>query len=330
MAQIVSTTPEPVSIPAALSAMTADMIRRSVPESTRAAYERQWSKFATWCEAEGVTSLPAHGDTFAEYTGWLTRTPTMIGTLPSVATIQQAHAAIRAMHRYAGHEGRPDSKRALAVLKTYRRERADQRQGRKQSAPVTVQPLRAMVATLDLETTIGLRDRLMLVLGFAGMLRRSELVALQLDDVTETDDGLIVFLARSKTDQDAAGATVAIPPGSHPHTDAVRAWHDWTEALAAAGITEGRLLRSVSRHGHIGDSWSTEALNKRVKAIAAAAGVEGVTAHGLRAGGPTEAARKGVPGSFIRDHGRWKSGVWQEYVRRADQFRDNPMAGIGL
>lgn len=85
----------------------------------------------------------------------------------------------------------------------------------------TLDALRAMVAACDVATAAGLRDRLLLVLGLALMGRRSELAALQLDDVTETPEGLEVRVRMSKTDQDAVGETIAIPRGTHPLTDPV-------------------------------------------------------------------------------------------------------------
>jgi integrase len=95
----------------------------------------------------------------------------------------------------------------------------------------------------------GCRHRALLLLGFAGALRRSELVGLDVADVTESADGLTVHLRRSKTDQEGAGRTVGIPFGSNPVTCPVRAWRAWLEV---SGITEGHAFCPVDRHGHIG------------------------------------------------------------------------------
>ncbi len=157
---------------------------------------------------------------------------------------------------------------------------------------MTIDALRAMVEHCDPETTIGLRDRVVLVLVLAMMGRRSELAALGISDVTETPDGLEVLIRASKTDQDALGAVVAIPPGQHADTDPVRLVRAWRARLAEHGITSGQLLRSVTRHGRIGPSLSTDAVSDVVRTAAERAGLpeaERYSAHSLRAGGATAA-----------------------------------------
>ena len=95
----------------------------------------------------------------------------------------------------------------------------------------------------------GRRDRALLLLGFAGGFRRSELAALDVEDVLPTDDGLVVKLRRSKTDPEGKGRDVGIPYGSTPSTCPVRALTAWK---TAAGISEGALFRGVDRHGRVG------------------------------------------------------------------------------
>ena len=94
-------------------------------------------------------------------------------------------------------------------------------------------------------TLLGRRDRPLLLLGFAGAFRRSELVALDVADVQETHEGLIVTLRLAKTDQEGAGRHVGLPCGGHPQSCPVRALQDW---LRAAGITEGPLFRGLRRN----------------------------------------------------------------------------------
>ncbi|MBO2465538.1 hypothetical protein [Actinomadura violacea] len=138
-------------------------------------------------------------------------------------------------------------------------------------------------------TETGQRNQRQALMG-----RRSELAALDAGDVAETPEGLEVTIRMSKTDQDAAGETIAIPRDAHPITDPVAAWRDWTALLAARGIAGGRLLRSVDRHGRIGASITGDAINRAVRRLALAADVPDAasyTAHSLRAGGATIAYR---------------------------------------
>lgn len=318
--------------PAAVSASAADRLARSVPANTARAYARQWAEFEAWCLAQPVPlrALPASAHTLAEYVNALAERDL------APASIEQAVAAVRVRHERAGHDGAPNTTAALEILRTHRRDRAKAGKRKRQAPAVTLGPLRAMVGVCDTGTAAGLRDRVLVVLGFAGMLRRSELAALELGDVAFTDDGLVLTIAVSKTDQDAVGAEVLLPPGSHPDTDPVRVTRAWIEHLRSRGITTGRLLRSVTHHGtRIGESITPTAVNDAVRRLAVAAGLDDAhryTAHGLRAGGPTEAARRGVPTAHIAAHGRWSTTSPQvnEYVRVADRLRDNPMTGIGL
>ncbi|MGW2251394.1 hypothetical protein ACWCXH_14435 [Kitasatospora sp. NPDC001660] len=99
---------------------------------------------------------------------------------------------------------------------------------------------------------------------------------------------------------------------------------------------DGPLLRRINRWGRLQDGrMSGAAVNERIRRRACSAGVpraDAFTAHGLRAGGPTEAAKTGTPVAFIAEHGRWSpmSPQVHEYVRAVDRWRDNPMRGIGL
>ncbi|WP_030168871.1 tyrosine-type recombinase/integrase [Streptomyces sp. NRRL S-813] len=303
---------------------------RAMPTNTKTAYERQGRDFLNWCEQHGRNPLPATPQTLADYVSHLAD----LDKAPS--TIEQAIAAVRTAHRLAGHKGQPQTDAALAILKVHKRDRAEAGKRKRKAPPVTLDALRAMVDVADPATLAGRRDRVLVVLGFAMMARRSELAALRITDVTFTDDGLTILIRQSKTDQEAAGAEVNIPHGVHLDTDPVRVVRAWLDTLADHGHTDGPLLRHINRwdqlqHGGM----SGAAINERVRALAVKAGLPNAvafTAHGLRAGGPTEAAKAGQPVSFIADHGRWSKTSPQvlEYIRPVDKWRDNPMRGIGL
>lgn len=311
-----------------LSASTLDRMERSIPTETRRAYERQWRAFATWCAEQGRSALPATPETLTEYVNSLADA----GRAPS--TIEQAMATVRRVHRDSGYAGTPDTEDARKVLKTYKRDRAVAGKRKRQAPAITVSPLRTMVDALDVRLLDGLRDRALLVLGYAGMLRRSELAALNIADLRFTDDGLIVTVRQSKTDQEAAGEDVHIPYGSYASTCPVRTVRAWVDALAERGVTDGPLLRSLRRGGHLdasGAGMSGTAINRRVRELAQRAGVpdaDRMTAHGLRAGAPTDASAAGKSETRIKAQGRWKSTAYQQYIRPADAWRDNPLSGL--
>jgi len=191
-----------------------------------------------------------------------------------------------------------------------------------------VDRLAAMVSHADPETLKGLRDRALLLFGFASAMRRSELVALDLADLELTARGLLVTVRRSKTDQEGRGHQRAVPFGRNPEMCPVRALAAWLEA---AGVTDGRVFRSVSRHNQVGESMSTRALADVVKVYAERAGLDPAefAGHSLRAGFVTSAAEKGASAERIMDHtGHRSVAMIRVYTRRADAFADH--AGDGL
>lgn len=313
-----------------LSDRARQRVTDGVAENTRTAYSRQWATFEGWCLVDGRVAMPATGETLATYVTELADGDA------SPATIEQAIAAVRTMHRNAGHPDRPDTRASRLALRDHKRQRADAGRRAKKATPITIPTLRAMVETCDTTTIKGLRDRLVLVLGLALYGRRSELVRLHISDITETENGLLVLIRSSKTDQDAEGAEVAILYGQHAETCPVRVWRAWVAELAAHGITDGRLLRSVTRHNTFRNpSLVPYAIDLIVKDRARLAGLDNwksYSAHSLRAGGATASASAGAPMTVIAAHGRWseKSHVVYGYVRAESLWRDNPLAGIGL
>jgi integrase len=201
----------------------------------------------------------------------------------------------------------------------------------KQVAPATIGDIRKMTARMG-ETAIEIRDRAILLLGFAGAFRRSELVSLDLGDLQEHADGILVTLRRSKTDQASQGDTKAIPFGSDAATCPVRTLQAW---IAASGITDGPVFRPVDRHGNVAASrLSGKAVALVVKRAAERAGLEpeAYAGHSLRAGFVTTAAANGATERAIsRQTGHAPgSAVLRSYIRHASAFTDNAASNVGL
>lgn len=284
---------------------------------TRHEYRRAFGSFVSWCEARHLAPLPASPKTVALY---LT-SRTGEGRKP--ATLEQDLAAIRAAHRLAGFA----SPREAAVVREVRagiRRRLGVAQTRK--APLLVEQVKALAEALPASLS-GVRDRALLLLGFAGAFRRSELVALTVEDLEWTEEGLKVRLRRSKTDPEGEGRTVGIPRGSDacPLT-ALKAWLD------AARIREGPLFREVTRHGRVGESALTDRTVARViKRAAAAAGLEAdaFAGHSLRAGLATSAAKAGKSErAIMRQTGHRSPLMVRRYIREAELFEDNAAEGL--
>jgi integrase len=189
----------------------------------------------------------------------------------------------------------------------------------KQVAPILVEDLKAMVTPLGADLR-DLRDRALLLVGFAGAFRRSELVAINCTDLEWMDEGLLVTLPRSKTDQEGKGRLVAIPRGS-PDFCPLMALVAW---LRSAGIKEGTLFRAIDCHENVyGDGLSPDSVARVIKKRAAAVGFDPTrfSGHSLRAGLVTSAAAAGVPDWAIRRlTGHRSAAMLYRYVRPSDPF----------
>jgi integrase len=180
----------------------------------------------------------------------------------------------------------------------------------------------------------GARDRALFLVGFAGALRRSELVGLDVEHVTWTDDGMKLLIERSKTDAEGEGAEIAIPRGRSPETCPVTALQQW---LTAGGISAGPLFRKVNRGGGVETARLVpDAVRQILLKRAAKAGLKGtlaepVSPHGLRAGFVTTAYRNDVPDEEIMGHTRHRSlTTMRSYVRRAKLSQSSPAGKLGL
>lgn len=288
-------------------------------ENTRRAYSRQWAAFVAWAESQGLEALPARPETVALYASGLASAGR------KVATIEQAAAAISAAHGAAGHPSPREDANLRRVLRGIRRSVGV---AQREAAPVLSSHLRSMLEALP-DTLAGKRTAALLLVGFSGAFRRSELVALTVRDVAFTPDGLEVTLRRSKTDQEGAGRLVALPYSGNPDACPVRALRAWLEA---AGISEGPLFREVTCHGRVASAPLTgHSVARIVKRTAAAAGLEPAqfSGHSLRAGFVTSAKLKGkAEDSIMRQTGHRSVAMVRKYDRRAELWRDNAAAGL--
>jgi site-specific recombinase XerD len=287
-------------------------IKASNASSTRRAYLSDFRIFTAYCVARGAAPLPASVDTVvaflsAEATGGA-----------KTATLARRVAAIRYAHKTAGLEPPTNAEAIKAVMSGIRRTMGA---GRDQKSPATADRLRDM---LDLcpDTMRGQRDRALLALGFAGAFRRSELVALLVEDLAEAPDGFRVTIRHSKTDQEGQGQEIAVPHGASLRpVEAVQTW------LEASGITSGAIFRSVRKNGVVSPlPLSDGTVADIVKSYAALVGLDPAlfAGHSLRAGFLTSGAEAGASIWKLMEVSRHKSvDTLRGYVRRADLFKDH-------
>ncbi len=289
--------------------------------NTRRAYQADLRGFAAWCAARGFPSLPASPATVALYLAALADGGR------KVSTIERALVAISQAHKL---KGLPSPRSHGAVSETMKGIRRTLGRAPSQKSPVLVEGLRSMTR-LAPNTRGGIRDKALLLIGFAGAFRRSELVGLNVEDFEFTEDGLLVALRRSKTDQEGEGRRVGIPHGSDPRTCPVRALRAW---LDCARIAEGPAFRSVNRMGIVSDSRLSDwAVAEIVKRYARALGMDPsrFAGHSLRAGLATSAAKAGKSERAIMNQtGHRSEAMVRKYIREANIFVDNAAMGIGL
>jgi site-specific recombinase XerD len=291
--------------------------------STLRAYRTDLRDFNAYCQAHGSTALPAAPETIALYlTALVSR-----GYKPS--TILRRRASIARAHRLAGHRF-SDVADAFArpLLGTLRQQ--VHFSAKKPALDVTT--LRRMLRATPQRTAAGARDRVILLLGFAGGLRASELIALDVRDIHVTDQRLWLLLPDARTGSWYLAREVTIPRGEHPETCCVRAVRAW---YAMSGIRSGALFRPIDRHGRVGGTRLTaRAVALVIKRAAQRAGLNPTlyAGHSLRTGFVTAAVAGGAPERVIlAQTGLHSLSSVPRYLRRRRSRSDKDAAAyLGL
>lgn len=291
---------------------------------TRDAYRRAWRQFEVWCAGHGLGSCPALPGTVAAWIG----AAAAAGRSPS--RIAVVLAAVRAAHVSAGHADPGGHPQVRTVMAGVRRELGGRE--RPKTALVAVSdgtaaaPLFRVVDAIETTTLIGLRDRAILLLGFAAALRRSELARLEVADVEDTPRGLLLRIRDGKGDRTRRGETVAVPRGTV--RDPVAALETW---LSAAGIGRGPVFVRCDG-GRLGDAaMDGGSIARAVRRRVAAAGLDpaGFAAHSLRSGFLTSAAERGASVWKLKEVSRHRStAVLERYIQRRSLFESHAGDGI--
>jgi site-specific recombinase XerD len=307
-----------------LVAQAAQYFEAARATSTRKSYASDFRDFESFCTAYGLPFLPSTPETVALYL-------THLASRAAVSTCRRRLAAITYVHRQKGYDSPATPRKHFVlreVLAGITRTIGVTQYG---AEPILRDTIRQIVDACP-ENLLGTRDRALVLLGFATGSRRSELASiLEIGDLTFTEQGLYMRMRRSKTDQEKVGRTIAVPFGENPKTDPVKTLRAW---LYEAGITDGPVLRAVSRHGKVSPhALSTRAVSVILKTAAERAGLDSarVSPHGLRAGMVTQAAINGAEEHDIaKVSGHRSTAVLRRYVRDANLFRNSASTRLGL
>lgn len=288
-----------------------DYVRSSVADNTRRAYSSDIQRFLEW-----GGSLPSPPEVIANYLAAHAQSHSIATLARWLSSISKAHV-LRSLNSPCQTE---------YVRATYRGIKRIHGVEQRQVTPALWPDVCAMVENLD--GSKGIRDRALLMIGFAGAFRRSELVALAVEDVQFVKQGVVVNLRSSKTDQERKGRKVAIPHarGKVCPVSALEGW------LKFAGISSGPVFRPVDRRGRVGsNSLTAQSVALAVKQRAEAAGLDPKTfsGHSLRSGLVTSAAQAGVSSWKIRQQtGHASDAMLARYIRDAEIFVGNAAGAL--
>ncbi len=279
-------------IPAALRAH-AEAARGAYADATVEALRSDTALFSRWCADTGLDPLPAYPETVTAFIDFMA-----LSHAP--ASVRRYVSSIAYLHRAAKQPNPCDTELVRLALKRMHRSRG---RAQKQAGPLNDELVRSLLRVPSIRL-VNLRNRALLTVAYVTMCRRAELVALQFADLTVEADGFgTILIARSKTDQEGAGAIAPIPADAMRH---LRAW------LEGARITDGVLFRTVNRGGRVGGPLQPIEVSRAFRLMAQRAGLSAeecarISGHSTRVGSAQDMLRYGEQLPSIMQAGRWKT-----------------------
>lgn len=317
-----------ITVPAEVADANAEQAAQRSKEGglakgTLVQYRRRFKRFEEWCERAGRQALPATTETAAAYLNWLSEEREL-----SAGTLSNYAAAISWMH---SAEGAPDPTSTEPFQRFMRNRKRDGRRSTSSVAALRLPELKSMVKTCEGSTLVGARDKALLLVGFAGALRRSELSAIDRRHLDPRPGGYLLEVPAQKNDPEGGGQIKGIPE-TGTQTSPAGALSDYLEALEEAlsetgqAPSHGAVFRSLGRWGHPRGRLSPDGVRLVVKRRCRKARLdeERYSAHSLRKGFMTEADAEGVTLSDIMaQSGHKDEGVALSYIE-AGQALENP------
>ena len=304
-------------------------------DRTRKAYKVQWEAWGRYCADREIEPLPVDAGELVTFLEWRSAS----GSAPnSVRLALAAISTIDKLSRVTPTNPDPNSVGQTELVRTWLKGWSKEHPKRPRKQAPALEPneleqiLRAAAergagVSAAQHTAAYARDRAMILLGVAGALRVSELVALDVGDVLRVERGLRLLVRRSKVDQHGEGHLRAIVPQARVIRCPVDAWRCW---MAVRGDAPGPAFVAIQRSGELGAERLTESSARRIVARrAAAVGLELVTSHSMRATFATLAAARGKGLHKLADHGGWRGlDVLRGYIRQGELFDDPATAGL--
>lgn len=307
-----------------LSARAKESIMMSKSENTVNAYESDWDDFRTWCKYNNSNEFPPTPETIVNYLNDLAE-------YAKANTITRRLSAISENLNAADISMNPcTSPLVRSAIRGIKRKKGIFQQGK---TPLLLDDLQEILEAMDKienpDPNEIIRDKAILLIGFLGAFRRSELAAIVYEDLRFSVNGLEIFVPESKSDQEGQGSVIAIPFIEKEELCGVKALKKW---LYVSKITSGPIFRGFKKNREIrangiSDKMIAEIVKKYVNLIGLNPAMYG--AHSLRHGFATTAAAYGVEERDIMRQTRHHSvNMVRRYINEANRFSNNPVATI--
>ena len=283
-----------------------------ISPNTRRAYLADWERFSIWCTGHQKDYLPASAVTIADYVREL-------GTSHRLTTIHRNLAAITAAYRRYFPEAEPCPTKSKLVWRELDEIAFVKGELPEHRKPLGAKKIAELISAWEPVTLIDIRDKAILLFGYAGAFKRGELASLTLSQLTFDEDGVAATMQKIAAD------------GHNPATCPVTALQDWLEA---ACVTEGPVFRAINRHGQIApDAITPQSLSLVVKRLAEIFGipVTELSSHSLRAGFITDMYAAGVKRKdiMLQTGHKWADNM-EQYETVARRMKTNYTKSTGL
>ena len=293
-----------------LETETIKNLRNSKSENTLRAYQSDYNDFSLFCAKNGFQAMPTQPKILALYI-------THLSSFSKYSTLKRRLASISILHKTKGHY--IDTKHPVIMenLMGIKRIKGSNQKGKK---PLLINDLKVLIQSIDQSKEKDIkkiRDKALILVGFSGGFRRSELVNIEYEDIEFVPEGVKIFVKRSKTDQSGQGMTKAIPYFDNENFCPVKAIKKWTEII---DLKRGKVFNI-----------SDKSVALIIKKYANHAGLDShkYAGHSLRSGFATSTAESGAEErSIMAMTGHKSTEMVRRYIKEANLFKNNALNKI--
>ena len=290
---------------------TLQNLKNSKASNTLRAYKADYKDFARFCFKSGFKPMPSEPKIISLYLTYLSKTC-------KFSTLKRRLASISVIHRLSGHYIDVKHPMITENLMGIKRIKGSYQKAKK---PILINELKLIINVIDKDKNEKnkFKNKALILIGFAGGFRRSELVAILFEDIDFVPEGVKIFVKRSKTDQSGEGMTKGIPYFSNPNYCPVISLKNW---LKKSEIISGKIF-----------DMSDKSVALTVKKYTAIAGLDSnkYSGHSLRSGFATSTAELGADErSIMAMTGHKTTQMVRRYIQEANLFRDNALNKIKI